>query len=229
MTLPEAMRLTEIGLGLAYLQQSLEHLRARAGEPILFLPRIALCVLLVIGLAAPWVDLALWVNGLLLLARFEGPYNGGADKMGLLILTCLCGAHFAPNARWAEVIFGYLAAQLVLSYFVSGWVKIVNPAWRRGRALRDVFAFSAYPASENLRGLADHPRLLRAGSWAVMLFELLFPLSLLTGPTLVAALGVGAGFHLANACLFGLNRFLWIWLTAYPSLVWLQARVMFPA
>ena len=226
MTLAPAIRLTEIMLGLAYLQQSLEHLHAHAGQPRLFLPRIVLCVLLVMGVAAPWVGLALLLNGLFILRRFQGPYNGGADRMGLLILTCLCLTRLAPDARWGEVFFGYLAAQLVLSYFVSGWVKIVNPAWRRGEALRDVFLFSAYPTSESLRRWADYPGLLWAASWAVMLFELLFPLSLLTAPSLVAALAIGAAFHFANACLFGLNRFFWIWLTAYPSLIWLQACVL---
>jgi hypothetical protein len=37
---------------------------------------------------------------------------------------------------------------------------------------------------------------------------------------------VAAAFHLANACLFGLNRFLWIWLAAYPPLLWFQERVI---
>ena len=35
---------------------------------------------------------------------------------------------------------------------------------------------------------------------------------------------VFAGYG-ANACLFGLNRF-WIWICAYPSILWLQQRVM---
>ena len=58
-----------------------------------------------------------------------------------------------------------------------------------------------------------------------MLFELLFPLSLLTASSLYVALVIAASFHLANACLFGLNRFFWIWIAAYPSLLWLQQRV----
>ena len=33
-------------------------------------------------------------------------------------------------------------------------------------------------------------------------------------------------FHLANACLFGLNRFFWTWLAVYPAIVWLQDRVV---
>ena len=58
-----------------------------------------------------------------------------------------------------------------------------------------------------------------------MLFELAFPLTLLTQTTLIMGLAVAATFHFANAGLFGLNRFFWIWLAAYPSILWLQNRV----
>jgi hypothetical protein len=43
---------------------------------------------------------------------------------------------------------------------------------------------------------------------------------------LVLALILAAWFHIANACLFGLNRFVWFWVAAYPSILWLQGRVM---
>jgi hypothetical protein len=145
--------------------------------------------------------------------------------MGLLVLYCLCAAQLLPVGIGQEAAFGYLAVQVILSYFIAGQVKIVNADWRSGRALRDVFGFSAYPVSEAMRGLADHPRLLWVMSWAVMLFEVLFPLSLLHPMTIIAALIVAALFHLANACLFGLNRFFWFWLAAYPSILWLQTRL----
>jgi hypothetical protein len=63
-------------------------------------------------------------------------------------------------------------------------------------------------------------------SWMVMLFEVLFPLSFLNSTTLMLALAVAISFHVANACLFGLNRFVWFWIAAYPSLIWLQARLV---
>jgi hypothetical protein len=163
---------------------------------------------------------------LAILTFFNGPYNGGADRMSLLILLCLCGANNLPTETLRELAFGYLAMQLLLSYFISGLVKVVNPAWRNGQALRDVFLFSAYPAAENLRQWANHPRLLWIMSWAVMGFELAFPLSFASHSALIAALTVAALFHLANACLFGLNRFFWIWLCAYPSILWLQERLL---
>lgn len=224
MQLELAIRLTEIVLAFAFLQQSMEHV-CNVTEQRLFLPRAVLSIMLLMGFATQVACLALVVNALFILKRFQGPYNGGSDRMGLLILCCLCVAEFSPVQWGQEVALGYLAVQLLLSYFIAGWVKIVNPDWRTGRALQDVFLFSAYPASERLRQLANWPKLLCAASWAVMLLELLFPFALLTHATLIAALVLAAIFHFANACLFGLNRFFWVWLAAYPSILWLQARV----
>lgn len=225
MSVDAAIRLTEILLAGAFIQQSLEHLRAGRDEAALFGGRLLLCLLLASGIAPAWTSLALVGLSLLILRRFQGPYNGGSDRMGLLALCCLCAAHFVPTERWREIVFGYLAVQMVLSYFLSGWVKIVNPGWRDGSALQDVFRYSAYPVSEDLRGLAARPRLLFAASWAVMLFELAFPLALVSQITLIVALAIAALFHLANACLFGLNRFFWTWLAVYPALLWLQQRL----
>lgn len=226
MSFDAALRLTEVLLGFALLQQSLEHLVSPWDERLMFAPRAVLALLLMLGVTPEIVAPALLGLGVLILRRFDGPYNGGSDRMTLLVLICLSGALLLPQPAWREAALGYLALQLTLSYVISGWVKIVNPGWRGGVALADVFRFSAYPVSERLRSLADRPRLLLVMSWCVMLFELLFPLALATRPTLIAALATAATFHLANACLFGLNRFLWAWLAAYPSILWLQMRLI---
>ncbi len=220
-----AIRLTEILLGFAFAQQSIEHIVSFANERRLFLARLLLAILLIIGFQTIWVTSLLLLFGLAILHRFQGPYNGGADRMSLLVLLCLWLALIAPTRYWQEVAFGYLALQLILSYFISGWVKIVNPDWRSGRALCDVFQFSAYPVSKSLRRWAASPRLLFFMSWGVMLFELLFPFALLSTTSLYIALAITASFHFSNACFFGLNRFFWIWITAYPALLWFQQRV----
>jgi hypothetical protein len=225
MSLELARRLVEILLALALIQQSLEHLRGFRDERLLFSARIILAGLVLAGIAAPWPLVGLAGLSLLILHRFQGPYNGGSDRMGLLILWCLTLSRAAPTSMLAELAFGYLGAQLTLSYFISGWVKVVNPDWRSGRALRDVFQFSAYPVAESLRAFAERPLLLRVMSWSVIGFELAFPLTLLWPPALVAGLVLAGTFHLANACLFGLNRFFWTWLSAYPAILWLQGRV----
>lgn len=225
MSLELAIRLTEVLMGFSFIQQSIEHLTLFTHERRLFLIRIILSLLLIIGFQTAWTLLLLLLLSLAILHRFQGPYNGGADRMSLLILSCLTLVHFAPSLRWQEVAFGYLAIQLILSYFISGWVKVINPDWRSGQALCDVFQFSAYPVSESLRQWSKSPRLLLSMSWGVILFELLFPFSLLSSTSLTFALVITASFHFSNACLFGLNRFFWIWIAAYPSILWFQQRI----
>lgn len=225
MTLEAAVRLTEVLLALALIQQGLEHMTGDRRERWLFAARTLLCGLVIAGVAQPWPLVAMAALSLLILMRFQGPYNGGSDRMGLLALWMLVAAQVLPTPPAREIAFGYLGLQLTLSYAVAGGVKLINPDWRSGRALADVFRFSAYPVSEDLRRWADRPRVMRALSWAVIGLELAFPFSLATQPTLIVALALAALFHLANACLFGLNRFFWTWVSVYPAILWLQDRV----
>ncbi len=146
MTLAFALRLTEILLGLAFFQQSLEHFHAQKDERHLFLPRLVLSLLLMLGFHTQWVCLALVILGLLILKRFQGPYNGGSDRMGLLILCCLCLIRFLPAGPGQELVFGYLALQLVLSYFIAGWVKIANPQCAAAVPCRTSFYFPPIPS-----------------------------------------------------------------------------------
>ena len=175
------------------------------------------------GWAGPAM-LGICIAGLAQLWRFRGPYNGGADKMLLLAITCVTLARLVPSA--AEIALAYLAVQLVLSYVVAGWVKLCNPDWRSGTALAEVFAYSVYPSSDDVRALAHKRKLLRVGSWAVIGFELAFPMALLSQPALTLALCLATGFHLANAVLFGLNRFVWAWVATFPALLWLQWQIV---
>lgn len=222
-----ALRLTEILLALVLIQQSLEQIAVDRAARVWLTLRLGLCLALLAGQG--WAVWGLMALGLWWLRRYDGPFNGGSDKMTLLILACLSVAEAAQaldRPFWAEMALGYLAVQLVLSYVISGQVKLANPAWRRGEALRDVFLFSAYPVSEDLRRLAENRLVTFWGAWVVMLVEAGFPLFLLHPGALALGLTLAAGFHFSNACLFGLNRFFWIWLCAYPALIWLQGRLI---
>lgn len=223
--LDAALRLTEILLALAYVQKSGELLAGRPDERIHGTAHLILSLLLLAGVERALVCYALFGAALALLYRYRGPYNGGSDLLGYLILFCLCLAHAMPDPAWREYVLAYLALQLVLSYFKSGWAKAIHRDWRTGQALRDVFVFSAYPVSQAVRARFRDSRLVAPMAWAVIGFELAFPLALLRFEWLVAALTVAAAFHVANFLLFGFNRFMWVWVAGYPSILWLQARL----
>lgn len=220
----QAMRLVELGLAWAVIQRGQEHLERP--EQWLFAVQIGLAVLLLGGWARAEALWALWGCAVWQLHVFRGPYNGGADKMAVLVLTCLGGAHLAEGTVWAEMAMGYLALQVLLSYFVSGWVKLRSHDWLSGMALTNVFAWSIYPVSQSVLDLAARRRLVAVGSWLVIAFELALPLSLLAPVLLAASLCLAACFHLVNAMLFGLNRFFWVWIATYPALFWFQGRLL---
>ena len=226
MTLDFAIRCSEIILAWALIIQSVEFIRYQQDMRGLHLARLVLSILLLFGIEPLIVETFLLLISLRLVLRFQGPYNGGSDSMTLLVLLCLWLSHLAPNQGWREIALGYLAIQLILSYFQAGWVKLVNPEWRSGLALQQVFAFTAYPVSQSVREFANNPALMLRMSWAVILFEILFPLAIFSETVLYVFLFFAAAFHLANACLFGLNRFFWIWPAAYPVLIWFQGRVV---
>lgn len=228
MGIEHAMSLSCLLMGFAFMLQSLEHLRGQARCAIVFFPRL----LLSIGLMLAWQQPQWWsyllsglvITSLAMLWRYQGPYNGGSDRMGHLLLFSLCLATFLPAGKWQDLVLGYFSIQLILSYFIAGWVKLVNAQWRNGQALQDVFMFSAYPANESLRSWQFSMQLLRLASWMVMLLELAFPLALLSQQLLMLALSLTALFHLSNACFFGFNRFFWIWVSSYPLMFWFQER-----
>jgi hypothetical protein len=137
--------------------------------------------------------------------RWRGNFNGGSDRMTVVLLL----ARVLP----APVGDLYAAVQLTLSYWVAGGAKLASAGWRNGSAMQDFLELYQAPPI---------PRRYHLGlSWAAMFWQLAFPLAWLGGPWLAFFSLTGLMFHLANWRLFGLNRFLWIWMAAYPCL-WLS-------
>lgn len=170
------------------------------------------------------LDLILFTLGLFLIRRFHGPYNGGSDKMTLLILGSCALARLINTPLAQDILLSYLSIQLVFSYFIAGVAKLREGRWRSGEFLMWVFKDSFYPVTEKTREWTRYPKALKALSFLALGFELLFPLALFSRLGLILAVAMAFIFHLGNAWFFGLNRFLWIWPAAYPALFWFQNR-----
>ncbi len=143
--------------------------------------------------------------------RFRGTYNGGSDSMLLVVLVAL--------ALPGRIGLALAAIQLVLSYAIAGVAKLGDPAWRRGTAPAVLVTIPHYAVPSWIAHLLAGP-LGRIAAFAMLAFECTFPVALLHPTACVAYLAVGAAFHLTNAVAFGLNRFLWTWLAAYPALLY---------
>lgn len=181
--------------------------------------RLVASAALMAGVRGP-VAPVLWATTLLVNVRFRGTFNGGSDLMAMVLLTALVVAHLgAGSAVAVNLAIIYVAVQGVLSYFVAGVVKAVNPDWWRGDALAAFVGRPDFGAPAAVRAAARGP-LGRAASWAVLAFELAFPLAFIGVPVAVGFVAAALLFHLANVVVFGLNRFLLTWAATWPAIVY---------
>ena len=152
--------------------------------------------------------LLLWTQ-LAIAVRFRGTFNGGSDTMTFqVLLTLLVAELFTDKPVVSEACLVYLALQVTLSYFVAGLVKLRQPSWRSGQALRGFLRINRLPEA------------LARTTWALIIFECLFPLALVSEELCLVLVPGALVFHAINVYALGLNRFFFAWLAAYPALIW---------
>jgi hypothetical protein len=167
------------------------------------------------------------VVSVLVSLRWRGAFNGGSDAMTLAVLCGVAIARFSgPGSLGQSVGLGYVAAHALNSYFIAGWVKLADSDWRSGRALPQFLRGSQYRETSFTQRLLGHPAVSVLASWGVMLFEVTFPCALLSRHHAAVFLAAGLGFHVLNARVLGLNRFLWAWSATYPALFYYAGRVV---
>jgi hypothetical protein len=165
---------------------------------------------------------------LLMNGSYRGSFNGGSDTMtsqlwlgtGLLAL-----ADWWPTLRVELTLAGlsFIAVQSVASYTIAGFIKLKERGWRDGSALPSFLAHPRYRVPAWARRVVG-PRAVTLGlSYGVLAFECTFPVALLDVRCALGFCAIAAAFHLANALLLGLNRFLWVWLATYPAIIALSA------
>ena len=175
--------------------------------------------------------LFLFLGNLLILIRWRGSFNGGSDFMTLVVLTGLLIAYTV--GIWAKPEIGiqaglcYICIQSITSYFISGWVKILQPEWRSGAAMTIFLNGAVYgPLPDD--HLLRRPSLALLGSWAFILWECAFPFALVNPAHAVGFCVIAAGFHFLVFCFFGLNRFFWAWMCSFPAIIWCAGQSFGP-
>ena len=127
-------------------------------------------------------------------------------------------------ALWADKGLGwavglsYIAIHTLSSYFVSGWIKLLQPEWRSGRALT-VFLNGGIYGPLPPDSVFRRPRVAMFCSWAFILWEAVFPLGLFNQNGALLFMVIAVVFHFLVFWFFGLNRFFWAWLTNLTA-VW---------
>ena len=163
--------------------------------------------------------LFIFLTSLLISQRFRGSFNGGSDYMALIVLSALCVQAAAPTIAVTKGILWYIALQSATSYFMAGLVKIKLRSWRSAQALKDIIHSPNYSPPTILKKLLDIKLIAATSAWLVILFEITFPLIFTQhGQYVLLWLAIAFLFHLLNVFIFGLNRFLIVWLATYPAI-----------
>jgi hypothetical protein len=170
-----------------------------------------------IGPAPLWVAMALAGN---LALHVRNTYGlDGSDQMQTVVLSGLLLYYTAPTETGRRIALGFIAIEALLSYFASGYAKLVSPMWRDGRAVMGVLDTKSYGNGAATRLVRRWPPAAKAVCWATLAFECLMPLLVLTGPTgCLIFIAAGLVFHAAIAITMGLNLFFWAFAATYPCL-----------
>jgi hypothetical protein len=184
-------------------------------KKVVFLQVIAAIITLVFPVSAALGFL--FITHLIICIRFRGTFNGGSDMMTFVVLTGMIVA--ACGFEKAGLV--YIAIHSLYSYFKSGLAKAKHREWWNGLAIPTFLNRSIYKESHRLAGwFTSHGKTSAVMGWGVVLFEL-SALALVFIPLMsVFYFALALAFHIGIYMCFGLNRFLWIWLSTWPAILY---------
>jgi len=169
--------------------------------------------------------ICLITNGYLRVRRQIG--GSGAEQLTFIVLVTFGLVLIAGGSDDARRLGdGFVAAQVVLAYFVSGVSKAASPIWRQGEAMTGILSTEGYGLPGIAALLSAHPALDKLLCWTVIGWEIAFPVVLITPEAvMIALLAGGVIFHVSCAVLMGLNRFPWAFCGCYAA-VWSTAMLL---
>ena len=146
----------------------------------------------------------------------------GSDQVSFLVQSVATLARVGERRpKLVDACLWYVALQAVLSYTASGWAKLAGSSWRTGDALAGVTRTLTYGDPTAFRLFNRFPRVARALSTQVLVMECLFPAAFLFRGRLAAPmLASAAFFHVANARIMGLGRFVWSFTSMHPAVLY---------
>lgn len=163
----------------------------------------------------------LFLTHLLICIRFRGSFNGGSDMMTFVVLTGVLIGLGGQSETWQMMGLLYIAIHGVYSYFKAGLAKIVQADWRRGRALPAFMNRSLYFDVQRMSQILKSKHTLSLLlCWSALIFELAaIGIPIVQGFAFIY-LAAALIFHFIIFAGFGLNRFFWVWLSAWPAIIY---------
>lgn len=196
---------------------------------VLLVGRLAAAAITLVLHANVWALGALFFSSWLISIRWRGTLNGGSDSMTLVVALSVWIAELnRDQPAITKIALGYIAVQLTASYWIAGLAKLCSPSWRNGSALAAFFETPGYDSPPAwVKSFFTKPSVLtKAAVFSIILFECAFPVAWLDSGACAIFLGLAIVFHLMNFFVFGLNRFVFAWIAAYPALWFWSERIL---
>ncbi|RKN04869.1 alpha/beta fold hydrolase [Streptomyces radicis] len=154
----------------------------------------------------------------------------GSDQVATQVQAVTGLARLSDSSQVKDALMWYLAIQANMSYAASGWAKLAGTKWRDGSALPGVMRTRTYGWERAYRLTQRYPRTTQVTQHAVLAMECLFPVVYLAGGRLTRPLiGAAGSFHVANAFVMGLGRFMTAFPAMHPMVAYTTAPKTFPA
>ncbi len=205
---------------LAMLPDGINDLIVLVAVPLLLI----LCVRDVLRSPKWWSTLLIWFVYTDLMNRAWLAGSGGQQLVANLlfwnIFLCRSGTLTEEHGArgWSFVAFWILRLQLVIAYLATGLHKLTGSHWHDGSAIGIV---ATDPAFGPL-WMADHPFVASLMTWAVLFFQLTFPIAIWFRTTRYPWMVFGMLFHTGTALWMDIPEMGFAFIAAYS--IWFDAQ-----
>lgn len=150
----------------------------------------------------------------------------GSDQASFLVQHQMTLARLTDRPAVQDAALWAVGLQGVLSYTVSGWVKLVGTTWRQGRALEGVTRTMTYGSEPAWKLFRKYPRTTKMLGASVLALECAAPLSMLPGGHLAKPYAAAAtSLHMGIAGTMALGRFVPSFTALHPAMHYIARPV----
>jgi len=157
--------------------------------------------------------------------RHHAGLNGDYQMSIVVIFGLLVGSYFGNDPVGRLMIY-FIALHSILSYSISGWLKLNSSGWRDGTVIERLCESETWMSETAYQIVTGVPGSSTFASWSVILLECLFPVVLVVPQNIMWVIFIiGISFHVTTALFMGFNSFLILYPTTYIAISYANAAV----
>jgi hypothetical protein len=190
---------------------------------------VVLLGLLALGIGGRWIMWMAWILDMGFIQR-NFAVNFGADIIAALFLFYLSFTQscerlsvlnlfngkkdFRQSDFISSMMIRMIQVQISVIYVYTGWEKLKGASWWDGTALWSVMA-NPQMTTMNFEFLRNVPWVIPVVAYMTILFEIYFPVMIVSKKMRLPWLAMGAFFHLGIAIFIGLWNFAFVMVSTY--------------